>query len=154
MSTQMKKPSNRVLVVEDEPSFLSLWKRILDDLGVTNYTLCQNAVEAKKMIETESYELIISDVIMPKISGYDLAKTAIIHNPHCNVVLTTAYSANLSRFDLSDCRFHLLYKPYTDITAIKRFITYLLENDLTFDEMSEDSFSENEYYPQVIEWKL
>ena len=67
---------------------------------------------------------------------------------------TAVPGTDLSRFDLSDCRFHLLHKPYGDISALKVFLRHIIDGDNSFDDLSEDSFSENEDYPQVTEWKL
>jgi len=144
----------KVVVVEDDPTLLFFWGRLLKELGIEDYELFSDAVEAKMLLQEIPCQLLISDIVMPGAYGYELARIARRRSPNCTIVLTTGYGTDLSRFELSDCRFHLLHKPYTDIAALKVFIGHLVENDESFDDLSEDSFSENEDYPQVTEWKL
>ena len=107
------------------------------------------------LLEEVPCQVLNSDIVMPGAYGYELARIACRRNPACRMVLTTGYGTDLSRFDLSDCRFHLLHKPYTDLGALKVFLRHLLgDEEPSFDDISEDSFSENEDYPQVTEWKL
>lgn len=154
MGAVRNKPVVRVVVVEDDPTLLTFWGRILSDLGVKDYELFSDPTEALLMLEETPIDVMISDVIMQGINGYELARIARRRNPHANIVLTTAYGANLSHFDLAGCRFHLLHKPYTDISSLKRFIDHIVQGDTSFDDISEDSSSENEDYPEVTEWKL
>lgn len=146
--------AGRVVVVEDDPTFLSLWERLLKDLDVTDFDLFSSPVEAGLFLEEMPCRVLISDVVLPVINGYELAKIACRRNPVCRIVLTTAYGTDLSRFDLTDCRFHLLHKPYTDLTALKRFMKHVINGDSSFGDLAEDSSSGNEDYPEVTEWKL
>ena len=154
MARALYKARVDVIVVEDDPIFLSFWKRFLENLGITDYELISNPYEAKARLERIDCNLLISDVNMQGINGYELAKIAIEKNPTCSVILTTAYGVNLSRFDLENTPFHLLHKPYTDLGELAKFIKHLLAGDTSFDDISEDSWSENEDYPQITEWKL
>lgn len=146
--------ASKVIVVEDDPTLLCFWRRMLKDLGVTDAVFFSDPKEALVLIEEVPCKVLISDIVMPDINGYELARLAIRRSPLCSVILTTAYSADLSRFDLANCRFHLLHKPYTDIVEVRKFVRHVLEGDSSFNDISEDSFSENEDYPDVTEWKL
>ncbi len=144
----------RVLIVDDDPMYVRFWKRIIAEMGVSNVHSSTNPEEAKKMITAEPYDVLISDVVMPGSNGYELAECARKANPSCKVVLTTGYSAYLAKFDLLRPRFHLLHKPYASIDEVGKFIRHLISNDESFEDMDENSFSENEDYPEVTEWKL
>jgi DNA-binding NtrC family response regulator len=144
----------QVIVVEDDDTFLSFWRRFLEGIGIYDVKFVSNPYEAKDLLERVNCDLLISDINMKGLNGYDLAKFASEQNPGCRVILTTAYGANLSRFDLANCSFHLLYKPYNDLAELAKFVRHLLAGDTSFDDISEDSWSENEDYPQVTEWKL
>lgn len=150
---QFKKPA-RVLVVEDDPTFRSFWTRLFADMGVNNYVILSDPKEAIRYIERDHFTLLISDVVMPHLNGYQLAQYACKYHPEIQIVLTTGYSTDLSRFDLKDCRFHLLHKPYCNISEIKKLIGHLINGEDVFEDASEDSFSENEDYPLVTEWRL
>jgi len=142
------------LVADDDAVYLSFWRRILTDLGVDNFMLVQDPHEAEEILKSTPCKLFISDVIMPEINGYELAKIANELQPGCTVILTTAYGTNLYRFALENHKFHLLHKPYNDLNELKKFLEHLLAGDEKFDDISEDSCSENEDYPHLMEWKL
>ncbi|MFH0799887.1 MAG: response regulator [Pseudomonadota bacterium] len=144
----------KIVVVEDDPTFLSFWGRMLQDLGLKDFELFSDAAEAGLLLEEVPVGLLISDVVMPSRNGYELARIASRRNPGCNIILTTAYATDLSRFELAGCRFQLLHKPYTDLAALRRFIMHIIDGDVEFDDISEDSSSENEDYPGVTEWRL
>ncbi len=144
----------RILIVEDDPTFGSFWTRLFDEMGINNVTLVTDPLEALKHLDKGSFTLLISDVVMPHVNGYEIAKYACKKDPSIKIVLTTGYSTDLSRFDLTGCSFHLLHKPYSNIAEIKKLITHLVNGENVFEDASEDSFSENEDYPFVTEWKL
>jgi len=144
----------RVLIVEDDPTFGSFWVRLFKELGVTNYILLSDPMVAIRLLEHEDFDLLISDVIMPRMNGYELAKFACQHNPKTTILLTTGYRIDLSHFDLAGYSFHILRKPYENIAEIKKLIMHLLNGEDVFEDASDDSFSENEDYPLVTEWKV
>jgi DNA-binding NtrC family response regulator len=143
-----------VIVVEDDNTYLSFWKRFLDEMGITNYTLISNPYKARELLIKAGCRLLISDINMPDVNGYELTKVAHEHSPNCEIILTTAYSPNLSRFDFGACPFHLLHKPFSNLEELTKLIKHLVGGDSSMDDISEDSFSENEEFPQVTEWKL
>ena len=151
----MKKASRllRVMVVEDDPTFRSFWRRVFKELGVDDYVIYSDAKEATRSLDG-SFGLLISDVIMPRMNGYELAKYACKHYPNLKIVLTTGYTTDLSHFNLNDCSFHLIHKPYNNIAEIKKMILHLLKGEDVFEDASDDSFSENEDYPLITEWRL
>ncbi|MBV8752091.1 MAG: response regulator [Hyphomicrobiales bacterium] len=65
-----------VLVVDDEPLVLDLTATMLEDLGY-QVVLSTGAREAlQKLRENSAIEIIITDINMPEISGYELAHRA------------------------------------------------------------------------------
>ncbi len=154
MAHAMGKSTFDVIVVEDDNTYLQFWKRFLEKLGITDYTLISNPYKARDLLMRGGCKLLISDVNMQDINGYDLAKTAIEGRSGCQVILTTAYAANLSRFDLGSFPFHLLYKPFQNLEELAKLVKHLVGGDSSMDDISEDSFSENEEFPMVTEWKL
>lgn len=64
----------RILVVDDEPVnrlVLSLY------LGSEDYTveLVENGVEALRLLDQQPFDLVLLDVMMPKMSGYEVCRT-------------------------------------------------------------------------------
>jgi DNA-binding NtrC family response regulator len=154
MGRAIPNPPTGILIVEDDSTFLSFWRRFFDDLGIHDYKLVSNPYEAKDIILRGGCRLLISDINMHGMSGYELAKICCEQSPETSIILTTAYEAHLSHFDLEDCKFHLLYKPYNNLEELAKMIRHILAGDASFDDLSEDSYSENDEYPLVTEWKL
>lgn len=154
MGRRGQKKSDVILVVDDDPVYIMFWQRMFRDMDIADYVLTQSPEEAKKVLRGRRVKLLISDIVMPNMNGYELAKYAIKRHPRCGVILTTAYGAKLDHFDLSRPHFHLLHKPYMDLSELRRFLEHIIGGDSSFDDMSEDSFSENDDYPEVMEWKL
>lgn len=64
----------RVLIVDDDPVNLDILESILftDSFIITK---AMSGIEAIKRIESEHYDLVISDVMMPLMSGYELTRS-------------------------------------------------------------------------------
>jgi len=144
----------RVLVVEDDPTMLAFWDRLLMKLGISQRVLITSPRQAKNLLDRSQFDLLISDVIMPQLDGYELARHARNVQPDIQIVLTTGYSTDLSRFDLKGLQLHLLHKPYLDIKGLSIMIEHLIKREDVFEDADEDSWSDNEDFPEVTEWKL
>jgi two-component system, cell cycle sensor histidine kinase and response regulator CckA len=87
-----KKTPQTILVVEDHVLLLKLIKQILEDAHYTVLT----ASSAKKAIGLEAefagaIDLLLSDVMMPGISGPDLAKKLKEQRPEMRIILMSGY---------------------------------------------------------------
>lgn len=63
----------KVLVVDDEPDARELIKRVLGDCGA-EVQMAGNAVDALRMVETERPHVLVSDIGMPDVDGYELLR--------------------------------------------------------------------------------
>lgn len=144
----------RVLVVEDDPTMLAFWDRLLMKLNIAERVLITSPRQAKNLLDRSQFDLLISDIVMPSLHGYDLARHARAVQPNIQIVLTTGYTTDLSRFDLEGLKLHLLHKPYLDLEGLSNMIRHLIKNENVFEDADEDSWSDNEDFPQVTEWKL
>ena len=62
---------NRILIVEDEKPILNLIRMNLMDAGYD--CLCaENGLEAANILEKERFDLILLDIMLPEIDGYEL----------------------------------------------------------------------------------
>jgi putative two-component system response regulator len=71
--------ATNILVVDDEPSVCHLVSRLLEKHGYV-CNICNDSAEAIEKIESGDYKLVISDIMMPEISGIELL--AIIKKTH------------------------------------------------------------------------
>jgi DNA-binding NtrC family response regulator len=103
----------RIIVVDDEPVIASTLAIILRQVGfdVTSFT---EPFEALKAAKLEAPDLLISDVVMPELSGVDLAIQMQESCPNCKVLLFSGQSATAGMLDAARANghnFELLLKP-------------------------------------------
>ena len=60
----------KVLIVDDEPAIREVLEMILQEWGY-DVRLASDGAEAKEMVETYDPDIVISDVVMPQLSGLD-----------------------------------------------------------------------------------
>jgi CheY-like chemotaxis protein len=69
----MTEPAPHLLVVDDEPSMLMLVERLLSKARY-RVTTCASATEALRLLVRNAYDGVITDAVMPEMTGYDLVK--------------------------------------------------------------------------------
>jgi CheY-like chemotaxis protein len=83
-----------VLVVEDEPRVRTFSVDALNDLGYTALGAA-NAAEALQVIDSgREIALLFTDIVMPDMTGRQLADAAMLKRPQLKVLFTTGYSRN------------------------------------------------------------
>ena len=87
----MKSP-DRLLIVDDVPDNLFLVRTILEEEGYEIFT-SSNGHDALKIVESEPPDLILLDVMMPKMDGYEVTRRirAMKNLPFIPILLITAY---------------------------------------------------------------
>lgn len=65
--------SQRILLVEDDPNLGFIIKDNLEDRGYT-VTHCENGAIAEEVLEKQSFDLLLLDVMLPKKDGFSLAE--------------------------------------------------------------------------------
>jgi PAS domain S-box-containing protein len=78
----------KILVVDDEKSLRISLREILRDAGHT-VEVAEDADEALRMLGEDSYGIVLSDIIMPRISGVALLKAIKDASPDTQVILMT-----------------------------------------------------------------
>ncbi|MFL5297779.1 MAG: response regulator [Phenylobacterium sp.] len=103
--------SERILLVEDDPTVLALTNDMLSGLGY-QVTTATNAAEALEVIHSGAeVDLLFTDVIMPGgVSGVSLARTARELRPNLRVLLTSGFVGEGPVLGAGE--FPLLDKPY------------------------------------------
>jgi CheY-like chemotaxis protein len=70
----MKGKNKKVLVVDDDPVVIRLVKEILKNLGFTVET-AKDGIDAMVLVKKEKPDLIVLDIMMPELNGYDVLRT-------------------------------------------------------------------------------
>src|SRR5499426_4212168 len=95
-STARKEPSakhkTKVLIVDDEPAIREVLEMILQEWGY-DVRLASDGAEAKELVESYNPEIVISDVVMPQLSGLDLLRCLKAGNSSRPVILVTAHAS-------------------------------------------------------------
>jgi PAS domain S-box-containing protein len=102
----------RVLIVEDNPEVGQFAQATLDELGyATDYVESGEAALALLSSDAGRFDIVFSDVMMPGMTGIELAETIRHRHPGLPVLLTSGYSHVLVEHGSSG--FDLLNKPYS-----------------------------------------
>ncbi len=78
----------RILVVDDEPKICHLIEQILKREGY-QVDVSFSGIEALKMIGSFNYHLLLTDLEMPGVDGFELARKAKKQNPEIRVIMVT-----------------------------------------------------------------
>lgn len=70
----MKGKIKKVLVVDDDPVVIRLVKEILKTLGYQVET-AKDGIDAMVLVKKEKPDLIVLDIMMPELNGYDVLRT-------------------------------------------------------------------------------
>jgi DNA-binding NtrC family response regulator len=84
--------AERLLIVEDEDTLCASLQRVLSREGYA-VDIADSAESASKLLEHKSYDLIITDIILPGISGIELLTKYRKKNPAQKVMVITAYAS-------------------------------------------------------------
>ncbi|MDD2416222.1 MAG: response regulator, partial [Parabacteroides sp.] len=108
-------PSLRCLLVDDDPIQLALAKELLGYQGVI-VDRCSDSSKVKEMLLKDSYDLVITDIQMPQMDGFELLKVIrSLDNPVVSSIPVVALSGSVpNNSDLANAGFTaFLTKPYT-----------------------------------------
>ena len=103
-------PGARILLVEDDPRVRTATIGALEDLDYQP-TACASGAEAIEAFAKTEYDLVISDVIMPEMTGPELIKHLRSERPDIGVLFVTGYVGEGESEDLAG--YELLRKPFT-----------------------------------------
>ncbi len=88
--------TGKILIVDDEKSMVQIGTEMMESLGyeVTGLTDSLEALEIIRL-NPDKFNLVITDMTMPKITGMRLAKEIFNMRPDMPVILTTGYSEGI-----------------------------------------------------------
>ncbi len=84
--------AERLLIVEDEDTLCESLQRVFMREGY-EVDRAEGAESAFKLLQHHSYDLIITDIILPGISGIELLAKYRKTNPSQKVIIITAYAS-------------------------------------------------------------
>lgn len=109
------KGNEKVLFIDDDEALAELGSKLLTTLGyrVTTYTESQRALE-QFMANPTYFDLMITDLIMPGLTGEKLAMEILKRRPDMPIIVSTGFRGRMSEERLNDIGIKgILYKPIT-----------------------------------------
>jgi DNA-binding response OmpR family regulator len=89
MSRLSSNNKKKILFVDDEPDLTSLFKKVLESAGF-NVNVFNNSYDALRDFKPYFYDLVMLDIVMPKMNGFDLYKELKKLDPDVKVCFLTA----------------------------------------------------------------
>ncbi|MGF6330532.1 PAS domain S-box-containing protein [Pseudomonas sp. BS3782 TE3695] len=109
-------PRLRVLVVDDDSLVLTSTSLLLEDLGHQVISAASGAQALALFDSEQEFDLVITDMVMPKMNGAQLAQAIRIIRPHLPIILATGYAERLEGFE---SRLPRLSKPFTQLNLVE-----------------------------------
>lgn len=127
IKNEVKMEKAKIIVVDDEPDILEIYETILgESYSVTSYNdpnIFLKALEAKTI---KDFNLLISDLKMPAMSGIDMIKKAQDLGFHFPFVLLSGYLNKESAIEAVDLGVYRLLEKPTDFAILLSVIDQLL----------------------------
>jgi PAS domain S-box-containing protein len=94
----LPKGGEHILFVDDETDLLELGKQLLGSLGYT-VTVAGSGVRALSLFreDPDAYDMVITDMTMPRVTGDNLAREIIAQRPDIPVILCTGFSDRITK---------------------------------------------------------
>ncbi len=117
--------TKRILIVDDNPNMSVLLSDILEIFDFKG-SYAGDGTEALEKLRRGKYDMVFTDLRMPKMDGLDLLKAIKAEHPGLPVVVVTGYSMADTRDEvLSERADGFLSKPFK-VNEIQSLLTSLL----------------------------
>ena len=119
----------RVLLVEDVEQVRELLRRQIEEAGYSIKTAA-DGVDALRVLEREPIDVLVTDVVMPKMGGVELVSRLRSSHPKVRCILMTGYSADVlvGRDEIFE---NVLRKPFTPRDLVNALGRLLQSDDPT-----------------------
>ena len=131
----MKKSKRKILVVDDEQNIRKLLQIFLTEEGY-NVEVADNGESGLEAVRNHIFDLVITDLKMPKLSGFDLLKGIKEISPDTIVVIITAFGTTESAVEAMKLgAFDYIQKPFK-IDDIRLIVKNALDKHSLQEELS------------------
>ena len=120
--TRARKGTETILLVEDEPAVRELTRMVLAAQGYS-VVEAQNAEDAERLSENHGTQihLLLTDVIMPGVSGRELARRITARHPKMRVLYMSGYTHNvIADSGTLETGIAFLQKPFSPATLVEK----------------------------------
>jgi two-component system cell cycle response regulator CpdR len=104
-------PMIRILLAEDDESMRVYLARALEKVGY-EVKAVDRGTAALPLIESESFDLLLTDIVMPEMDGIELAQRAAVIAPDMRVMFITGFAAVALKAGSAAPTAKVLSKPF------------------------------------------
>ncbi|WP_164116985.1 response regulator [Sphingorhabdus sp. Alg239-R122] len=101
----------RILLAEDETAMRAYLKRALEQAGY-EVTDVDRGTAALPLLETEHFDLLLTDIVMPEMDGIELAQKCAEVSPDTKVMFITGFAAVTLKAGQAAPDAKILSKPF------------------------------------------
>ena len=101
----------RILLAEDEEAMRTYLARALENAGYEVVSV-DRGTEAVPLLESQHFDLLLSDIVMPEMDGIELAQRCAEISPGTKVMFITGFAAVTLKANREDPQARVLSKPF------------------------------------------
>ena len=119
-------PMRRILLAEDDEAMRAFLARALEKAGyeVVSYN---NGADALDRLKQEPFTLLLTDIVMPRMDGIELARRASSLDPDIKIMFITGFAAVTLNSETQPKDSRVLSKPF-HLRDLVREVDKLLES--------------------------
>ena len=138
--------NKKILIVDDDPSQLALTSEVASLAGLS-YDISKNGAEAIALLQKNNYNLVLTDIQMPIMDGFELLKNAKKNHPSSSLpFIALSGRANINPREYINAGFSgSLRKPYAP-KALLDLIAEVLEAPLKIDSISQNHIADSDEF--------
>jgi CheY-like chemotaxis protein len=111
--------TGRILVVDDDPMVLLVFRDTLRDLGdAYEIVTAQSGLKALDEVKQEPFDLVITDLSMPDLGGIELTEAIRHESPDTAVVWITTYGCHSVSTDAARLKIHRCHDKPLEVDEI------------------------------------
>lgn len=104
-------PPLRILLAEDDEAMRAYLARALENAGY-DVIAVDRGTAALPLLESEHFDLLLSDIVMPEMDGIELAQRCNEMSPQTKVMFITGFAAVTLKASREQPRAKVLSKPF------------------------------------------
>ncbi|MEJ2543219.1 MAG: sigma-54 dependent transcriptional regulator [Calditrichaceae bacterium] len=105
---------HKILIIDDEKEMLNSLEKILSRKYDFNIQLISDSQKALELVQSEKFDLILTDLMMKDIGGMDILKAALGKYPDSTVIIISGYGTiGASVEAMREGAFDFIEKPFT-----------------------------------------
>ena len=110
--------AGRILIVDDDHESLELLRRLLSSKDY-DVSVESNPVDAVERMKKERFAVVLTDIVMPEMTGLEVLKSVMEANRATQVILMTGFSTMdkvIDAYSLGASDY--LFKPFEDLDEV------------------------------------